>query len=126
MKNFRQMTKLLALLTCFGANSVMAEDVDIFLSNATNTSSRPNVLLVLDNAASNNSQVTLLDGLTKGDKLEMLRQVLNNIVDPKNSPYFPACNGLTPRVPVGCVTTTEVSALLDNINLGLMIANPSG
>lgn len=126
MKNFRQMTKLLALLACFGANSVMAEDVDIFLSNADTTSSRPNVLLVLDNAASNNSQVTLLDGLTNGDKLEMLRQVLNNIVDPKNSPYFPACNGLTPRVPVGCVTKTEVSALLDNINLGLMIANPSG
>lgn len=116
---------------CFSL-TVSAEDIDIFLSNPEITGTRPNVLLVLDNAASNNSSITLLNG-SSGDKLEMLRQVLNNIVDPLNSSYFPQCtvtrNDLgveTSRSPVGCVTRAEVSELLGGVNLGLMIANPSG
>jgi len=125
MNSLRKLTGLIFVFGFFVAKTVFAEDVDIFLSNATNTSVRPNVLLILDNAASNNSNITLLDG-TSGKKLEMLRQVLNNIVDPLNSTFFPACNGLAPRIPTGCVTRSEVNILLNNINLGLMIANPSG
>ncbi len=115
----------LGLILC-GTYSVSAEDIDIFLKNPNVTGTRPNVLLVLDNAASNNSNITLLNGTT-GKKLEMLRQVLNNIIDPLNSSFFPACNATaTPRVPAGCITRGEVDALLSNVNIGLMIANPSG
>jgi type IV pilus assembly protein PilY1 len=113
--------------------AVVAEDTDIFLTNPNAVTGRTNLLLVLDNAASNNSNVTLLDGVSTGKKLEMLRQVLNNMVDPLNSPYFPACtitldaNGKeVSRVPVGCVTRTEVQELVEDVNIGLMIANPSG
>lgn len=127
VKPIRHLSKLFMLLTFWGACCAFAEDVDIFLANSTITGTRPNVLLVLDNAASNNSSITMLDG-TSGEKLEMLRQVLNNIIDPLNSSYFPTCTVVdtTTRVPVGCVTRSEVDVLLKNINLGLMIANPSG
>jgi len=127
MKTNSNLFKLLALLTFCSACSVFAEDTDIFLANPAVTDTRPNLLLVLDNAASNNSNITQLDGLTSGQKLEMLRQVLNNIIDPLHSEYFPVCNDeVEPRVPDGCVTRSEVDALLNNVNLGLMIANPSG
>ncbi len=127
MKFNRQFIKALLMLVCSGIYPASAEDIDIFLATSSVTGTKPNVLLVLDNAASNNSSITMMDGVTSGDKLEMLRQVLNNIVDPLNSTYFPACNAaVNPRVPAGCVTRSEVDALLKNINLGLMIANPSG
>lgn len=130
MKPNHPLSKLLLVSAMMVACSVSAEDVDIFLENPAITGTRPNVLLVLDNASANNSSITGLDG-TKADKLEMLRQVLNNIIDPLNSPFFPACVvtkvGLVEtRVPADCVTKVEVSDLLSNINLGLMIANPSG
>lgn len=127
MKTNCRLCKLLVLLTFWGAGAVFADDTDIFLSNPAVTGTRPNLLLVLDNAASNNSQITQLDGVTSADKLEMLRQVLNNIIDPLNSVYFPTCivSGAT-HVPAACVTRQEVSDLLNNVNLGLMIANPSG
>ena len=126
MKSTYHFSKILLVLACSGIYAAAAEDVNIFLANSSVTGARPNVLLVLDNAASNNSTITLLGG-GSGDKLEMLRQVLNNIVDPLNSTYFPACSGgAAPRVPVDCVTRQEVSDLLKNINLGLMIGNPSG
>lgn len=115
-----------ALFTFIASFTTSAEDIDLFSEISTVTGSRPNVLLVLDNAASNNSNITLLNGST-GNKLEMLRQVLNNIVDPLNSTFFPSCvvSGES-RTPVGCVTRQEVDDLLKGINLGLMIANPSG
>lgn len=126
MKSIRHLSKLVVLLTFWAAHSASAEDIDIFLATPNVTGTRPNVLLILDNAASNNSNITLLDG-SSGKKLEMLRQVLNNIIDPLNSAYFSACNSaVDPRVPVGCVTRSEVDGLLKNINLGLMVANPSG
>lgn len=126
MKSNYRLSKLLLVLALGGTCQVFAEDIDIFLANPDITGTRPNVLLVLDNAASNNGSITGLDG-KKTDKLEMLRQVLNNIADPLGSPYFPACNAdTTPRVPAGCVTRQEVSELLGDINLGLMVANPSG
>ena len=126
MKLIHQLGATLLVLACSGIQSASAEDTDIFLTTPSITGSRPNLLLMLDNAASNNSNVTLLNG-TSGKKLEMLRQVLNNIVDPINSPFFPACNAsATPRAPVDCVTRSEVDVLLNNVNVGLMIANPSG
>ena len=126
MKPIHHLSKLFVLLTFFGAYSASAEDIDIFLENPGITGTRPNVLLILDNNASNNSSITTLDG-SKGNKLEMLRQVLNNIVNPLNSTYFPTCTVTgTSRAPASCVTRVEVDALLKNINLGLMIANPSG
>ena len=130
MKPIRKLSKMLLILSLGCAYHASAEDVDIFLKNEDVTGVRPNVLLVLDNAASNNSSITGLDG-KKTDKLEMLRQVLNNIINPLVSPYFPACTvtivgGVETRAPAKCVTRDEVSKLLDNINVGLMIANPSG
>lgn len=113
--------------------AVLAEDTDIFLANPNAVVGRTNLLLVLDNAASNNSNVTLLDGVSSGNKLEMLKQVLSNMVDPLNSPYFPACTITldadgkeVSRAPVGCVTKVEVQELVEGVNIGLMIANPSG
>ncbi len=116
--------------------ATQAEDIDIFLTSVTATNTKPNVLIVLDNASSNNSTITQLNG-TSGDKLEMLRQVMNVLVDPLNSTYFPSCvvtpattvNGVeTPekRVPDGCKTRQEIYDLIKNVNLGLMIQNPSG
>ncbi|WP_171015999.1 PilC/PilY family type IV pilus protein [Ramlibacter sp. 2FC] len=117
-----------ALLALAGvvAWPALAEDVDLFMTPATTADTRPNVLLVLDNAASNNSTITQLDG-SSGNKLTMLRQVLDILVDPLNSAYFPGCDtSVTPRVPAGCSTRQEIEDLVKNVNLGLMIANPSG
>lgn len=128
----RPIRRMLITAALCATCSVSAEDIDIFLATPDITGTRPNVLLVLDNAASNNSSITMLDGVSTGNKLEMLRQVLNNIIDPINSPFFPSCvvtlnaQGNEVRNPVDCVTRDEVSDLLDNINLGLMIFNPSG
>lgn len=124
MKFIRQLSATLLVLACGGIQSASAEDTDIFLTTPSITGSRPNLLLMLDNAGSNNGNVTLLDG-SSDKKLVMLRQVLNNIVDPLNSPFFPACNAtVTPRIPADCVTRAEVDALLNNVNIGLMLNSP--
>lgn len=133
MKVINFLSKLVVGATFAFPFVVLAEDTDIFLANPNAVTGRTNLLLMLDNAASNNSNVTLLDGVSTGKKLEMLRQVLNNMVDPLSSPYFPACtinldaNGKeVNRVPVDCVTRIEVQKLVEAVNIGLMIANPSG
>lgn len=132
MTRTKPLARIAALIALGFSWTAAAEDVDIFIANPNITGTRPNVLLVLDNAASNNSQVTLLNG-SSGEKLEMLRQVLNNIIDPLNSSYFPTCTvttnaagAETGRSPADCVTRAEVDKLIDGVNLGLMIANPSG
>lgn len=127
MKPTHHLGKLLVLLAFCGTYTASAEDIDLFLKKDTSSGIRPNVLLMLDNAASNNSTITLLDGVTSGNKLTMLRDVLINILDPYNSTYFLDCqvSGST-RIPAGCVTPVEVDTLLSTINLGLMIFNPSG
>ncbi|MDA7085121.1 PilC/PilY family type IV pilus protein [Pseudomonas sp. SA3-5] len=132
--NFLRMLSKLVVGVMFGLPiAVVAEDTDIFLANPNLATGRTNLLLVLDNAASNNSNVTLLDGVSTGNKLEMLRQVLNNMVDPLNSSYFPACTITlnadgkeVSRAPAECVTRAEVQELVEGVNIGLMIANPSG
>jgi type IV pilus assembly protein PilY1 len=128
MKSARRLSTILLFLAVGGMHSATAEDIDLFLENEEVNDARPNVLLVLDNASPNNSNtsITTLSG-EKSDKLTMLRQVLINIVDPLDSPFFPACNAtVTPRVPADCVTRAEVDALLSKINVGLMINNPKG
>ncbi|HEX6828318.1 MAG TPA: hypothetical protein VF104_05010, partial [Burkholderiales bacterium] len=100
------------------ASSVaLAEDIDIFLQNPNLPQQRPNVLLVVDNAASNNSQITQLCG-GGGDKLAMIRVVLRLLIDPTHSTFCPTD-----------LTSTQKQDLLNvvkSINLGLMIFNPSG
>lgn len=128
MNKYLNSFAMAVLLAALPVSFARAEDVDIFLTKSVSSSSKPNVLLALDVAGDTSSTITLFDG-TKGDKLEMLRQVLNNIVDPLKSTYFPTCTvtGTAPtqtRSPSGCVTRQEVSDLLGNINLGLMIGNP--
>ncbi|MDT3669281.1 MAG: PilC/PilY family type IV pilus protein [Aromatoleum sp.] len=103
-----------------------AEDIDIFNENPDITGTRPNVLLVLNNSSSMNGSTTLFDG-SKGNKLEMIRQVLNTIIDPDNNlkNYGPCTISGTTRSPTGCITPGEVKKLLEGINLGLMTAIPS-
>ncbi|MGQ7959171.1 pilus assembly protein [Pseudomonas sp. SP16.1] len=130
MKTFYGLNGALLVLGVLSSAGAIAEDTDIFLESPGITSGRPNVLLVLDNAASNNSNITLLNG-SSGTKLKMLEQVLENIVDPMNSSHFPSCvitevDGEEVRAPADCVTRAEVFELLKGINLGLMLANPSG
>lgn len=126
-KGFR-LRHLFASMFLLCPGLVFSEDTDIFMVNPGVNAARPNILLVLDNAASNNSQVTLLDGRS-GDKLTMIRQVLQNIITPLDSPYFPGCSvdaATKIRTPEGCVTRQEVHDLVVGANIGLMIANPSG
>lgn len=126
MRSSSVFAKVLLALACASASTVFSEDIDLFLAPSTTATTRPNVLLVLDNAASNNSTITQLDG-SSGKKLAMLRQVLDILVDPLNSVYFPGCDtSVSPRVPAGCSTRQEIEDLVKNVNLGLMIANPSG
>ncbi|HEX9180011.1 MAG TPA: hypothetical protein VF859_06435, partial [Burkholderiales bacterium] len=116
MSNSKRVIALLAGAT-MASTVALAEDIDIFLQNPNIPQQRPNVLLVVDNAASNNSQITQLCG-GSGDKLAMIRQVLRILIDPTHSTFCPTD-----------LTSTEKEELLDvveSINLGLMIFNPSG
>ena len=130
MKAPRPLSRLMLVLALAGAQPATAEDIDLFLANQQTVAARPNVLLMLDNSANNNSAVTLLDG-SKGDKLGLIREVLINILDPYNSPVFTNCTLTvtgteTTRVPEGCVTPKEVDTMVSSINLGLMLQNPPG
>jgi type IV pilus assembly protein PilY1 len=118
---------LLAGLALLAASSARAEDIDLFLRNPQTDAVRPNLLLVIDNASKNNSSINLLNG-TKGDKLGMIREVLAILTDPLNpSTYFPGCDATKkPRVPEGCHTRQEIDDLVKNVNIGLMLMNPSG
>jgi type IV pilus assembly protein PilY1 len=111
--------RIIALLAgAMMASSVaLAEDIDIFLQNPNLPQQRPNVLLVIDNAASNNSQITQLCG-GNGDKLAMIRQVLRLLIDPTNSTFCPT--DLT------AAQKADLLNIVRSINLGLMIFNPSG
>lgn len=117
---------LAGLALLLAAPSTRAEDIDLFLRNPQTTAGRPNLLLIIDNAAANNTNVRLLNG-AKGDKLGMLKEVLNLLTDPLNSAYFPSCDATKkPRVPAGCYTRKEVNDMVSNLNMGLMLMNPSG
>ena len=107
-----------------------AEDVDLFLKNPLTDAARPNLLLIVDNAANNNSNITPLPGGSGSSKLDVIKDVLNILTQPLTSTYFPTCtvpaDATKPRVPEDCHTRAEVDAMVKNINIGLMLMNPSG
>jgi type IV pilus assembly protein PilY1 len=78
----------------------LADDTDIFLSNPTITGTRPNILIILDNAAANNASITNPCGPTQ-KMLEMEQCILNEIIN-------------------------DASVVNQDLNVGLMIYNPSG
>lgn len=119
-----------AALALLGVSAAHAEDVDLFLNNPINDSARPNILLMVDNAASNNSVITQLPNATGTKKLDMIKDVLHILTDPLNSPYFPSCAVSTVTVgdetrevrsPVGCITRAEANSIISKVNLGLMM-----
>jgi type IV pilus assembly protein PilY1 len=107
-----------------------AEDVDLFLKNPLTDAARPNLLLIVDNAANNNSNITPLPNGSGSSKLDVIKDVLNILTQPLTSKYFPTCtvpaDPKKPRVPEDCHTPAEVDAMVKNINIGLMLMNPSG
>ncbi|TFY99133.1 hypothetical protein EZ313_21405, partial [Ramlibacter henchirensis] len=110
-------------------SAVRAEDVDLFLRNPLGDATRPNLLLIVDNAASNNSSITPLPNGSGNKKLDLIKDVLHILTNPLTSPYFPTCTVPSdpelPRVPDGCYTRAEVDDMVKNINMGLMLMNPS-
>jgi type IV pilus assembly protein PilY1 len=121
----------IALVLALGAlPAAQAEDIDLFLNNPMSDTARPNLLIVVDNAANNNSVIEQLPNATGTKKLDMIKDVINILVDPLNSNLFPPCtvpaDPTQARTPVGCVTRTEVNNMLNNINVGLMLFNTGG
>jgi type IV pilus assembly protein PilY1 len=100
MKSFKQIPLIFLLSGLLGfAMPGLADDTDIFLSNPAITGTRPNVLIILDNAAANNSEITNPCSETQ-KKLEMEQCVLQEIIN-------------------------DASVVNDELNIGLMIYNPS-
>jgi len=119
--------RLLVALVVGGWSAAQAEDIDLFLNNPLSDTARPNVLILIDNAGSNNGVIDQLPNGTGSKKLDMIKDVIKILVDPLNTNLFPTCtvpdNPAEPRNPVGCVTRAEVNSMLNNINLGLMLFN---
>ncbi len=102
MKSFKQIPLIFPLsgLLIFAIPGV-ADDTDIFLANPAITGTRPNVLIILDNAAANNSKITnSCDPTGTQKKLEMEKCILQEIIN-------------------------DPSVVNDGLNVGLMIYNPS-
>lgn len=119
-----------AALALLGMPAAHAEDVDLFLNNPVSDAARPNILLLVDNAASNNSTITQLPNASGTKKLDMIKDVLHILSEPLTSPYFPACTVTTQTVgdettevrsPVGCITRAEANTIITKVNLGLMM-----
>lgn len=135
MRSFSGLARVLGVLALAAACAAHAEDIDLFLKSPLSDAARPNLLLMVDNAASNNSVITQLPNATGTKKLDMLRDVLHILTNPLTSPYFPDCKVETTtaadgtvtvtRTPDGCVTRDEVNTMVSSINMGLMIMNPS-
>lgn len=131
LKPLLAVVRVLAVLALTGASLARAEDIDLFLNNPVKATARPNILIVLDNAASNNSVITQLPKNSGGTKkLDMLKDVLYVLMHPENEEWFPACQldandpaDPQKRKPKGCVTREEVEDTLDRVNIGLMLMN---
>lgn len=121
---------LAGLSLLLATSSARAEDIDLFLKNPLTEAARPNLLLIVDNAANNNSSITPLPNGSGNNKLALIKDVLHILTNPLTSPYFPSCtvpaDPELPRVPANCITRGEVDDMIKNINMGLMIMNPSG
>jgi type IV pilus assembly protein PilY1 len=133
---FSLLVRSLAVLALAAAPAAYAEDIDLFLKTPLSDVARPNLLLVIDNAASNNSTIGQLPYAEGTKKLDMIRDVLNILSDPMGSKHFPPCawgpippgwkeGDPKPRDPDGCLMREEVDSMLSSINLGLMLFNPS-
>lgn len=119
--------RLLLVLALGGLSAARAEDIDLFLNNPLSDTARPNLVIMVDNAANNNSTITQLPGGTGSKKLDMIKDVINVLLYPSTSTLFPSCvvpdDPDLPRVPAGCVTREEVNTMVNNINIGLMLYN---
>jgi type IV pilus assembly protein PilY1 len=127
MKPWSTAARLALVLALGGLTGAHAEDIDLFLNNPMSDTARPNVLIMVDNASSNNGVIAQLPNATGTKKLDMIKDVMNILTDPMNSIFFPSCTVPAdpdqPRNPVGCVTRAEVNAMLNNVNMGLMLFN---
>src|SRR2546430_4432997 len=103
MKRIKQLPLIFLLSGLLGfAMPGLADDTDIFLSNPAITGTRPNVLIIVDNAASNNASITNSCNPTGTQKkLEMEQCILQEIIN-------------------------DASVVNDGLNVGLMFYNPSG
>lgn len=130
MKLLSVAARLALALAIGGLPLAQAEDIDLFLKSPASDAARPNLLIVIDNAGSNNSNITQLPNGTGSKKLDMIKDVINVLVDPLNTNLFPSCTVPTdpalPRTPAGCVTRSEVNAMMNSINMGLMLFNGGG
>ncbi len=100
MKRIKHISLVFPLSGLLGfAMPGLADDTDIFLSNPAITGTRPNVLIIVDNAASNNASITNPCGSVQ-KKLEMEQCILQEIIN-------------------------DASIVNEDLNIGLMIYNPS-
>ena len=90
---------LIALLLASVLQTTRAEDIDLFLGSALPSTANPNILIIIDTAASNNSSITnTCGGVSK--KLPMAKCIIANLVN-----------------------SADVT---DKVNMGLSVFNPSG
>ena len=87
-------------LTCIiSVSSAQAEDIDLFMNNAAPSSSNPNILIIIDTASANNSNITNTCG-GANKKIDMERCIIANLVN-----------------------SADVN---DKVNMGLSVFNPTG
>lgn len=99
MKSIKQIALIFPLSGLLGfAIPGMADDTDIFLSDPDITGTRPNILIILDNAAANNAEITNPCSPVQ-KKLEMEQCILQEIINDK-------------------------TVVNEDLNVGLMIYNP--
>lgn len=79
-------------------SSVQAEDIDLFMNNAAPSSSNPNILIIIDTASANNSNITNTCG-GANKKIDMERCIIANLVN-----------------------SADVN---DKVNMGLSVFNPT-
>lgn len=90
---------LIAVLLVSLCQTARAEDIDLFMGSALPSSANPNILIIIDNAGANNSNITnTCGGVNK--KLTMEQCIIANLVN-----------------------SADVT---DKVNMGLSVFNPSG
>lgn len=111
MSSFRLFAAGLVTFCALFIQIASAEDVDLYNPNPSIVGSgKPNILFFLDNAAANNGNITQLDG-SGGKKLELIRQVMNLLLDPQpGTQYPPECGA----------NAEEVLAKIKGTRMGLM------
>lgn len=90
--------KLAAMFLVFNVQMAKAEDIDLFMGSALPSTSNPNILIIIDNAASNNASINNTCG-GPNKKLDMERCIIANLIN-----------------------SADVT---DKVNIGLSAFNPS-